>query len=615
MRTSAPTHKKKKNLPKPKKRGPFRRKNKDSRTIEQMTVAMGSANGELADIFPTWSRYLRNRPRVRPIGRLVADRKGYLLWGLQADEMAEVRARPFAQLLDSPGETPETLDELAADWLARFHGGTWLSPLVGLEALAWASQLAYAPDSLTPHVWAEMLDRLMDLASSPLGPDSSPQIWLAQLLSGELALTLAYCFPELPACARLASPGGNFLSESLVELLDGAGMLGADHLDLMRKLLASWTRGLRIVDELSSRKSALVSRQARTQFGWLVRQSLRLTRPNGSHALGSNQHGPSRNRCLFEAALKLVDDRQDRALARLLLDQAQVAEGRLPRDSAYHSEWGGVAVLQPDWSPSGARLVVAYGDNRLRIELTNRRQVVLSGPWVPNIAVDGDTVQVASDWECVCWFSDNDVDFMELETTLSNGWTLQRQFLMARQDMFLWTADVLLGHAVGNIEYSLDMPLPQQVTYQPAVETTEGQLVRNKPLALVCAPSLPEWRSACRTGALQASTDTHAVRISHRRRARAAYFPLFFDLHRRRMTQGVTWRQLTVAEHLEIVNHDVAVGFRVHVGLEQWIFYRSLTPTGNRTVMGQNHVSEFTCGRFLNDGDVEPLIEVEAARE
>ena len=68
---------------KQKKRGRTRRKGKDKWTIQQMTEAIGSSNGELDDIFPAWSRYLRDRRRVPPIGKLVGDAKGYLCWGLQ----------------------------------------------------------------------------------------------------------------------------------------------------------------------------------------------------------------------------------------------------------------------------------------------------------------------------------------------------------------------------------------------------------------------------------------------------------------------------------------------------------------------------------------------------
>ncbi len=605
-----------KKSPKPTKRARWQPKRKDSRTIQQWTRALSSSNGKLNEVFPAWSDYLHARRRVPTAGKLVGDAKRYLFWGVPPEESTAAAMELVGQLMSAKRMPSDSWAGQAMDWSAERLEGS-LSPAVGLEALGWATLLARCPEALTPDSWSEILHQLLNLASFHHGMKAGGDVWVAQLLGGELALTLAYYFPELPACDSLAREGGRFVSKGLVELLDGTGMPAASHLDVTRKLLASWTRSLCMADRIATKKTKLVSYQARMQYSWLVRQALRLTRGDGRHAFDVHRGRKSRS-CdgpLFALALRLIDDRQDRALARLVLDTDELDERRLPPKPAYQSDWGGVAVMQPDWSPRQPRLVVVYGDNHPRIELTNRGQLVASGPWVPEISIDGSAVHVASDWECVCWFTDHDVDFMELEATLSNGWTLQRQALMARQDQFLWMADVLLGDAAATMDYRLDLSLPQDVEFRSADEATEGRLVGRKPLALVCAPSLPEWKSACRESGLQAAITPHALRVTHRVYGRAAYFPLFFDLHRRRMSQPVTWRQLTVAEQLEIVGRDVAAGFRVHVGIEQWIFYRSLTPDGNRTLIGQNYASEFVCGRFLNDGDVEPLVEVEASRE
>jgi hypothetical protein len=38
----------------------------------------------------------------------------------------------------------------------------------------------------------------------------------------------------------------------------------------------------------------------------------------------------------------------------------------------------------------------------------------------------------------------------------------------------------------------------------------------------------------------------------------------------------LTWRRITVAENLALVPREVAAAYRVQVGREQWLFYRSL---------------------------------------
>jgi hypothetical protein len=86
---------------------------------------------------------------------------------------------------------------------------------------------------------------------------------------------------------------------------------------------------------------------------------------------------------------------------------------------------------------------------------------------------------------------------------------------------------------------------------------------------------------------------------------------MFFDLKRTRLGKPFTWRNLTIAERLEIQPPDVAVGYRVQCGRGQWLFYRSLAERDNRTVLGQNTVVEFLAARFEKSGDIEELVEVQ----
>ncbi len=57
---------------------------------------------------------------------------------------------------------------------------------------------------------------------------------------------------------------------------------------------------------------------------------------------------------------------------------------------------------------------------------------------------------------------------------------------------------------------------------------------------------------------------------------------------------------------------EVAVGYRVQVGKQQWLFYRSLAKAANRSLLGQNLSSEFFVARFDSQGDAQELIEIEA---
>ena len=121
--------------------------------------------------------------------------------------------------------------------------------------------------------------------------------------------------------------------------------------------------------------------------------------------------------------------------------------------------------------------------------------------------------------------------------------------------------------------------------------------------------ALPEWRTPAARGSLEQTDD--GLVLSQSAEAARLFAPLFIDLDARRGQRRLTWRQLTVGERLEIQPAEVAVGYRVQIGGEQWLVYRSLAPTANRTVLGQNFSSEFVTARFPADGEADKLLEIE----
>jgi hypothetical protein len=120
---------------------------------------------------------------------------------------------------------------------------------------------------------------------------------------------------------------------------------------------------------------------------------------------------------------------------------------------------------------------------------------------------------------------------------------------------------------------------------------------------------LPEWRRDLRGGSLEFDAEgLHLRQTAHRQ---ALYCPLFIDLDERRNGGQLTWRQLTVAQDRRAVPADIAAGYRVQVAKEQFVFYRSLGPAANRTLLGCNLVTECMAGRFTKAGEVETILEIE----
>jgi hypothetical protein len=233
----------------------------------------------------------------------------------------------------------------------------------------------------------------------------------------------------------------------------------------------------------------------------------------------------------------------------------------------------------------------------------------MHGIWTPEVTIDGWKWRATHEWSEVCWHTDEDVVYLELETKLTEGWKLQRQMMLGVSDRVLLLADAVLGDAPAKIEYRSVLPLAPDIRFLPATETREGYLAGKRVQALVMPLALPEWRSVGGGGELTAVDG--GLEITQARMGQRLFAPLWIDMLPNRIRKECTWRQLVVAEQLQIQSADVAVAYRIQAGKEQWTAYRSLAPKGNRTFLGQNVVTECAISRFKSDGTADLLLEIE----
>jgi hypothetical protein len=407
---------------------------------------------------------------------------------------------------------------------------------------------------------------------------------------------------------------------------------------------------------------------AQVQYQWLVQSALRLSRSDDAHVFSGEEklsgtisanhaaggHQPKAGRRkrfltpfpgdadLLQAALQLGGNQQDRAIARQCFnrrtrhaprDAIPLAEREeygkrgtrvtpnpnrrpaKPRKTlslpapASHGEWAGVSVLRSGWSAADPRLVAIYHDESVRVEIGCGKEVFWSGQWGLEVLQDGQPLQPTGPWEEVCWESAGGVDYLELEIDLGRGVRVQRHLALAGKDHFLFLADAILGSRPARFEYRGWLRLAPGMSLAPAESSREGFVEGRGRKALVLPLALPEWRIDTRPGSLAAVEDR--MELSQSVTGSALFAPLFVDLDRRRIARPYTWRQLTVGENLAIQPPDVAVGYRVMVGRQQWLIYRSLASAANRSLLGHNLVSGMLLARFDRKGEVESLLEIE----
>ena len=551
-----------------------------------------------------WTKRLADRQKPQPLRKLLGPQP--ILWGLSRREISEVPL--VSQLAElrrrNTKSSQRDWNETAASWCDASLSCD-ADRKLALDCLAWCHALPRLARKLDKDQWKQLLAILLTISNDAEQADRSMDALAHLLLAGELPLALCYVFPELEVCASRRVPGRQVIAKALDELLDGEGVPHSAHLASLQPLLACGVRALAMDREV---KKGRIEKSARLQVDWMTRQTLRFSRADGSTILGPTDDESPYYDPLLQAALEITGDQSDRMTYKVLRAQRKPTSATLADlpEPSEHSEWSELAVLRTDWTPDQCYLAVDFARNKLDIELAAAGKTVLSGSSLPQIAVHDQPLQITSDWEIVCWESDRDMDYIELEAHLQDDWRVQRQMLLARKDRFAFIADAVLGPTCAAITYQQPLPLADSICLEQPDETTEAFLLGPKRLGTVVPIAASEWKNDSRDGRLVTSPGWLEMSAT----AGALYAPLFIDLDPSRRRKALTWRCLTVGEDLQIVPGEVAVAYRMQIGKRQWVFYRALTAIGNRTFLGINLTSEFLAARFGTDGEIEPLIDI-----
>lgn len=412
---------------------------------------------------------------------------------------------------------------------------------------------------------------------------------------------------ELPLVLALLSEKEGHTDEAietLAGLMDDAAdgrQLLPDYLPILGELLASWARSILCGGRLGADKKTL---------GKLVSRLDRILRDADRLAADA---APPWSGFSAEQWSELVSAcRQE--LKPWRRKGSGAGKGNGSSEKTVHRPTLGLSVMRDRKRVSTARFSLAFPETRCLLEAAPHGTPLIDGHWRCELTCNGRNVEPAGQWEEICWFSEDGVEYQELELACTAGVRVQRQFLVDFTDGVLFLADAVLGERSGQWQYRCEFPLPPgRRVHAATAEQTRDILVRHKKQRqmLVIPPALDEWRAADDG---RFAVGDQKISLAFTRQGRAFYAPLFFAWDQDQLKQPITWRQLTVAERMQKVSGETAVGYRVQWGDRQWLIYRSLAPAANRTVLGHNLVSEMLFARFDTDGTVDQRLEVESPR-
>ncbi|MEZ6138039.1 MAG: hypothetical protein R3C53_24410 [Pirellulaceae bacterium] len=556
-----------------------------------------------------WSAVMQEQAEVLVRAGMSAKK----LSAIVAEHVGSSEQDKAQQRAEVVGLMDQSLESLAFRWLDTADAYPFAA--LGVAALAWYIPEAArrpAADWLTQWVHAAV-DRI-----SIAAPDPDESVLCGLVLHCELPLLIGVA---TAASKRTALDEASRAMDNLAEYLERSednvsGWLahGATYL---RAALACVLRCRVLANSLGLRKWFPPQQSALAK---LLQHAARWARPDGTQLLAAGNSSP-RAMSIWEALVKQTNKPKSTLNAMALnglvslskpMDRKQLKPKSLPALSFY-SDDAMCAVVQSDWRQKGCRVAVDFSDTDMFIEaLGPRGAAILVGEWTCSVACDGQAELQLDQWGESCWFSDDDVDYLELEAKFGQHARVQRQVVLLRSERMLLVADALLCDRPGDWCLTSKLPLAADATFESNKKTTEGFIKRAGTSCLTMPIYLPEWHRQHTQGSVAREEGNLVVRHACSD-AQRLYAPLLISLCNRHAKKPYTWRHLTVGEDLRIVRPDEAVAFRVQTGKDQLVFYRTLAPATRRTALGMHTLSDFYAGRFdASQGEVETLIEVEA---
>lgn len=615
----------------------------------------------LQSSLPVETKKSKHKPSDFPIHQYLQA----MLWGIGNWEVAKPAHREFLQdLVDAFGKEPfgysldshlrktkrskqaqAVPDEIRAQQVAQATKiGKWITqqlpkssydPYVALTATGWLYALPEVGRDIPPALWLEVLQSTLTQVDRAWeqGPTEGLFPWV--IWACEVPLALAKQMSHLGGKDRIVSETLNRLALLIEQTAEDPQNLLAFGAQDLRAFVASLIRSRWAADNVGARKWYPPQRRGLAKLQSIM---LHLTDPTG-HAMLDQTDASRYEPEFWSSLMKLCKEHKKVQLATAValpdevgkeqgfkpakLRKDKTNDARLPNPSHYW-EKNQLVSMRRNWRKKDCQLAVDFSRDSIWLDLCDEAgNRILSGDWDIGLEYRGKPVDVDVAWNEVCWFSDDDVDYLELECDLEGNCTIYRQVMLMRHEGMVYMADSLLGNPEdlkADWKTTSTWTLDAAASFVPQAKSNEGRIERHfhdestsedrsETVALLLPLSLPEWRRGSTQGSL--SGKDGKITLEARTTRTRLLSSMLLAVGSKSRSPKFTWRALTVAENLHKVSDDIAQGCRVQIDDDQWVFYRSLAPCTRRTLMGLHLGMEFYAGRFLcDDGTYEPLVEV-----
>ena len=606
-----------------------------ARSIDDLQQVV--AAGRIDKFWRTWSKSVIGRADRKLRQRRIANQCA--LW-------------PWSDSREHPAKVIWTLIE-KADWvkLSRWarqqlsNSDAWTEDNTAFQLLALAEVLLsgeLVDAEVALPVWRLALTWAIELSvhqCEPEGCELSPDQRL--LLCGELPWALGQVFADIDGVTEFKQLGQQSLRNELIELTDGDGTPAVSLLAHFPRWLSSLTRsvelGVIFGESLLEGESLLRFEDVLTKAVMLLDRDGHMLISTDGRSVTSKRAAPvasaaSSTVAMLLRAAELAGLKETSLAAESLRFREFVArygssdkfksdtfaespdERPIVTDSdlpALQSDWADWVCMRNWWHADANTAIVVYNGPTVQLEISLFGIPVFSGEWGLNVRLDGKPLAINQDWKCICWTSDPDMDYMELQIEWPDGPMLCRQLMLSRKDHFLVIADAVSQAGGRRVDLESSFPLRGGVKAKADVPTREVRVTAGDVKARCFPVALPDDRLLSTVGSFDAEANT--IKLTQASSSEGLYAPVVIDWSPKRAAREAEWRTLTVTEERRKLASWEAAGHRLRLGDLHLVLFRSLDgSTESRAVLGLHTNKESVIAQFNEKGYVLPIVSVEA---
>ena len=503
------------------------------------------------------------------------------------------------------------------------RGWTPIDQLAIIEALPLLA-LRVAPEDLWTG-WRNLLERALNHRPSPRNKNETHVDFLIR--SGELPWMLAVTFADVAGSDSLLKQGAEGLESELADRTDEQGIPKAELLYDLDSWLLPFHRVLRVARE---QNIEVWDADADELYRTVIERTAPLIQADGRLTFSASATPLPR-----EAWVEILEESgwsDGAAAARALLATPKrgvkgaktvkigsrtVGDPRTtgvkpeiclsPACQSDEAEW---ALSRTHWGARADLLAVSYNHDVPKLELVIQGQPFLSGDWYSEIERQGYATLIAGEWSCVCWQTDFDGEYIELQATIPRVGRVERQIFLSRPKQFCLIAESISEVPRGVFAYRTIPPIVPGLVATREKTTRDMRLSVGETSCRFFPLGLPDEVVKGTSGSC--GMEEFNLILEQYNNGTGLYCPILIDWSPARRTASPVWKSLTVTEERHVLGSDEASGTRLKLGNMQWLIYRSLQRSSEpRNVLGHQTRYETVIATVEPNGDISPIMQVE----